>query len=90
VTLTDVGTGSRYYFLLDDGLARPAPSPHYQLTGVPGPSEVIDPDAFRWTNQAWTNLALKDVLLYELYVGTFTPEGTIAAIIRYLDYPRRN
>src|SRR5829696_7851106 len=86
VTLVDVGPGSRYYFVLDDGPARPDPVSRSQPVGVHGPSEVIDPDAFRWTDQAWGGPALKDVLLYELHVGTFTPEGTFTSIIRHLDY----
>ena len=49
--------------------------------GVHGPSEVVDTSAFAWTDGGWRGLALKDMVLYELHVGTFTPEGTFEAIV---------
>jgi maltooligosyltrehalose trehalohydrolase len=52
---------------------------------VYGPSEVIDPPAFRWTDAGWAGVALEELVTYELHVGTFTPEGTFDAAIGHLD-----
>ena len=46
---------------------------------VRGPSEVVDPGAWPWTDDGWAGLDLDDLVVYELHVGTFTPEGTFAA-----------
>src|SRR5208337_5117283 len=53
--------------------------------GVHGPSEIVSP-AFGWTDAGWRGLALEELILYELHVGTFTPEGTLDAAIARLDY----
>ena len=54
--------------------------------GVHGVSRVVDPGAFRWTDAGWRGLAMADLILYELHVGTFTPEGTFDAVIARLPY----
>jgi len=46
----------------------------------------VDHDAFRWTDAGWAGIALPDLLVYELHVGTFTPEGTFDAAVRRLDH----
>ncbi len=86
VTVQGVQPGSRYCYLLDDERARPDPVSRFQPEGVHGPSEVVSPSAFPWTDQAWKGRVLKDLILYELHPGTFTPDGTFTAIIPYLDY----
>src|SRR5690606_36876225 len=53
--------------------------------GVHGPSQVVDHNAFSWTDAAWRGLPLKNLILYELHVGCFTEEGTLEAIIPRLD-----
>ncbi|HEY0372584.1 MAG TPA: malto-oligosyltrehalose trehalohydrolase [Thermoanaerobaculia bacterium] len=60
----------------------PDPASRFQPEGVHGPSEVIDP-AFAW--RAWRGVPLKDAVLYEMHIGTFTAEGTYAAAIEHLD-----
>ncbi|RPJ02979.1 MAG: malto-oligosyltrehalose trehalohydrolase, partial [Chloroflexi bacterium] len=75
--------GGRYYYCLDQSVERPDPASSFQPEGVHGPSEVIDP-AFDWEDQGWFGLPLRDYLIYELHVGTFTPEGTFDAIIPLL------
>jgi len=77
--------GSLYTIRLDGQRDRPDPASRYQPQGVHGPSQVIDP-TFGWKDQGWTGSpALADLVLYELQVGTFTPEGTFDAIISHLD-----
>jgi maltooligosyltrehalose trehalohydrolase len=79
-----VTPGSRYVYRLDESKERPDPASRFQPQGVHGPSEVINPD-FPWDDKQWHGLLLRDYILYELHVGTFTAEGTFDAIIPYLD-----
>jgi len=76
-----------YSFLLDDGY-EPLPDPRspWQPYGVHGPSRVYDHAAFPWTDAGWTGRALPGGVLYELHVGTFTPEGTFDAAVTRLDH----
>jgi maltooligosyltrehalose trehalohydrolase len=76
----DVAPGSRYFYRLADGRERGDPASRSQPEGVHGPSEVIDPD-FPWKDRHWFGLPLRDYVIYELHVGTFTPEGTFDAAI---------
>jgi len=86
VTVQDLQSGDRYCYLLDGERARPDPVSRFQPAGVHGPSQIVDPKAFVWTDHAWKGIALKDLIIYELHSGTFTPDGTFAAIIPFLDY----
>jgi maltooligosyltrehalose trehalohydrolase len=79
----DVGPGSLYFYRLNGELERPDPASRQQPQDVHGPSQVVDP-AFPWEDQCWFGLPLKDFIVYELHVGTFTPAGTFDAIIPYL------
>ncbi len=69
------GPGIDYAFLLDDD-PTPLPDPRSQWLphGVRGPSRVYDQAAFAWTDQQWTGRALPGCVLYELHIGTFTPQ----------------
>jgi len=78
--------GKRYRYLLNEDRARPDPVSRSQPEGVHGPSEVVDPNAFRWEDQNWKGVPLEEMILYEIHTGTFTPEGTFDAIIPLLDY----
>lgn len=71
--------GAHYRYRLDGGDAFPDPASRFQPEGVHGPSEVVDP-AFEWTDDAWTPPALQDLVVYELHVGTFTPDGTFDGV----------
>jgi maltooligosyltrehalose trehalohydrolase len=75
--------GDRYEIVLD-GTAWPDPASRYQPQGLRGPSAVVDPRTFEWTDQDWGGVALEDLVLYELHVGTFTREGTFDAAIPHL------
>ena len=81
------GPGSDYAFLLDDD-PTPLPDPRSprQPNGVHGPSRVYRPQAFAWTDHAWTGRALPGSVLYELHIGTFTEAGTFDAAIERLDH----
>lgn len=83
----DLPAGAAYLYALDDDKERPDPAARSQKDGVHGASEVIDP-AFAWTDAGWTPPTLQNSVMYELHVGTFTPEGTFDAIIEYLPYLR--
>ena len=63
--------GDDYVFVLD-GRALPDPASRWQPDGLRGPSRVVDPRRFAWTDRAWHTPALEDVVLYELHVGTFS------------------
>ncbi len=78
--------GDTYSFLFDDGCLRPDPVSRFQPRGVHGPSQVVDPDAFVWSDRDWKGIALSDYILYEIHIGTFTPQGTFAGAISKLDY----
>ncbi|HEU4731032.1 MAG TPA: malto-oligosyltrehalose trehalohydrolase [Kofleriaceae bacterium] len=83
----DLVAGVRYWFRLGDDDARYAdPASRYQPEGPFGPSEVVDPAAFAWTDAGWTGIAPERHVLYELHVGTFTPEGTWSAATEWLTY----
>jgi len=76
----DVSAGALYQYVLDRKAARPDPASEFQPRGVHGPSQVMD-GRFDWNDKTWRGLELKKYVLYELHVGTFTPEGTFDAII---------
>jgi maltooligosyltrehalose trehalohydrolase len=80
----DLQAGARYLYRLDDGAGRPDPVSRFQPTGVHGPSAVVDPGAFGWTDADWRGVPLADLRFYELHVGTFTSAGTFEAAIAHL------
>jgi maltooligosyltrehalose trehalohydrolase len=73
--------GALYFYQLDGETDRPDPASHCQPQGVHGPSQVVDHHSFTWMDQDWKNRPLEEMVIYELHVGTFTPEGTFEAII---------
>ena len=73
------------YFLDDEDLAFPDPRSPWQPDGVHGPSRLLDHAAFSWTDAAWEAPPLSAAILYELHIGTFTPEGTLDAAQTKLD-----
>ncbi len=80
----DVPAGALYRYRLDGQRERPDPASRYQPEGPHGPSAVVDPRAFRWTDHAWRGVPQPELVFYELHVGTFTAEGTFDAIIPHL------
>ena len=79
------GPGTRYQFQINSGLLMPDPASRFQPDGVHGPSEVVDPNAFEWQSE-WSNRCWEDAVIYEIHVGTFTPEGTFLAAIEKLSW----
>ena len=77
--------GSRYRYVVNDDLRVPDPASRYQPEDVHGPSEVIDPNRYAWSDEGWNGRPWHDTVLYELHVGTFTPEGTYRAAVARLD-----
>ena len=79
-TVTGIDPGALYFYQWDGETDRPDPASHNQPQGVHGPSAVVD-HAFAWSDADWRPLPLAQWVMYELHVGTFTPEGTFDAII---------
>jgi maltooligosyltrehalose trehalohydrolase len=85
-TFTDVSPGDLYAYLLDGEGPFPDPASRFQPQGVHGPSAVIDPLSFAWSDDEWRGLPLEEAIVYELHVGTFTDAGTFAAVAERLPY----
>src|SRR3989442_7269019 len=84
VSVENVTAGARYTYRLEGERDRPDPASRWQPGGVHGPSAVVDPTRFSWTDQGFRGHALADLVFYELHVGTFTPAGTFEAVIPHL------
>jgi maltooligosyltrehalose trehalohydrolase len=83
--IADCQPGTLYRFRLDDDRTLyPDPASRFQPDGPHGPSQVVDPGAFRWSDRDWKGVELRGTVLYEMHVGTFTKEGTWAAAEREL------
>jgi maltooligosyltrehalose trehalohydrolase len=84
-TVSQAQAGTLYWYSLDGSEAQyPDPASRFQPAGPHGPSQVIDPGAFAWTDAAWQGVGLAGQVLYEMHIGTFTQEGTWAAARREL------
>ena len=81
VLAEDIEPGTLYFYKLLGEADKPDPASHSQPQDVHGPSEVIDQTKMSWTDADWSGIPLEEMILYELHVGTFTPEGTFEAII---------
>jgi malto-oligosyltrehalose trehalohydrolase len=83
----NAAAGSRYTFRFDTAeLSVPDPASRFNPDGVHAPSEVVDAASFDWSDAEWRGRPWAHAVIYELHVGTFTPEGTYAAAIERLDY----
>jgi maltooligosyltrehalose trehalohydrolase len=80
-TVAEAGPGTRYAFRIDDSGPFPDPYSRSQPDGVHGPSAVVDPNAFVWHDAGWPGLHIQGLVIYQLHVGTATPEGTFEALI---------
>jgi maltooligosyltrehalose trehalohydrolase len=79
-TLRGLRVGDRYQLCagewrIPDPVSRSLPE------GVHGQTEICAPDAFEWTDRAWRGHSIAELVIYELHIGTFTPEGTFDAVI---------
>jgi maltooligosyltrehalose trehalohydrolase len=84
LTVPDIQPGTRYFFQLDGSVTRPDPASNFQPEGAHGPSQVIEHGKFDFKDGRWKGIGLKDMVIYELHIGTFTPEGTFSAAIERL------
>jgi maltooligosyltrehalose trehalohydrolase len=85
--IPDAGAGARYRFRLgDDPRLHADPASRFQPEGPFGPSEIVDPSSFPWTDAAWRGIEPGHHVFYELHAGTFTPEGTWAAAAAHLAF----
>ena len=77
--------GDRYRFRLGEGTrALPDPASRFQPEGPHGPSEIVDPARYAWRDAGWTGVERERAVVYEMHIGTFTPDGTWAAAQREL------
>jgi maltooligosyltrehalose trehalohydrolase len=79
IDVVDAAPGDRYAYSIDGRDPLPDPASRFQPDGVHGWSEIVDPGAFAWTDAGWHGLDPRRAVVYELHVGTFTPEGTFAS-----------
>ncbi|MGI6454496.1 MAG: malto-oligosyltrehalose trehalohydrolase [bacterium] len=84
VELENAPPGTRYKYILNQDRERPDPVSRYQPEGVHGPSEVLNLN-FHNSPEQWKGLPLQDYIIYELHIGTFTPQGTFESAIEQLD-----
>ena len=82
----DLEPDTDYAFRVDGSPDRPDPRSTLQPHGVHGPSRTVDPAAWRWTDQGWAGKDVLGSVIYELHVGTFTPEGTLDAAVSRLGH----
>ena len=82
----DLPAGTRYLLSVDGGTPRPDPRSLRQPDGVHGPSEVVDVEAFGWTDADWPGRDVLGLVFYELHVGTFAGDGTLDAAIGRLPH----
>lgn len=88
VTVEGIFPGARYRYLLDGERERPDPASRFQPEGVEGPSEVVDP-FFPWDDGNWRGRRLEELVIYELHVGTFTPEGSFDGVASRIPYLKK-
>jgi maltooligosyltrehalose trehalohydrolase len=86
VEVADAGPGTDYWFRVDGGNPLSDPRSLWQPIGPKGPSRVVDHSSFNWSDTHWQARPLSSAVIYELHVGTFTPEGTFEAAIEKLPH----
>jgi maltooligosyltrehalose trehalohydrolase len=78
--------GDKYFYVVDRHKPVADPVSRYLPEGVHGPTQIVDPQAFQWSDADWRGLDLHEYVIYELHVGTFTREGTFDAVQKKLEY----
>ena len=81
----ELAAGTKYRFRLDRGEAFPDPASRFQPEGPHGPSQIIDPSSYNWTDSGWPGVGLEGLVISEIHIGTFTPGGTFRAALEKLD-----
>ncbi|QDU56946.1 malto-oligosyltrehalose trehalohydrolase [Aeoliella mucimassa] len=85
-SVESAGPHTTYRYQLGDAGAYPDPVSRSQPQGVHGPSEVIHPQSYAWQDQAWQGMPTRDLVIYELHIGTFTEPGTFRAAIEQIPH----
>jgi maltooligosyltrehalose trehalohydrolase len=81
--------GDRYFYVVDQHRPVPDPVSRFLPLGVHGPTEITRPEEFRWTDADWPGVPLKNYIIYELHIGTFTSQGNFDATIEKLPYLKK-
>lgn len=89
LTTDKASSGTRYLFRIDSDMLVPDPASRFQAEDVHGPSEVIDPAAWVWQDTSWCGRPWEETIIYELHVGSFTPQGRFIDVQAKLDYLRK-
>lgn len=76
--------GTRYFYRMEEKRERPDPASDFQPDGVHRSSQIVDHHSFDWKDRNWEGMCLEDMIIYELHVGTFTPQGTFDVAIERL------
>ena len=81
----EAGAGALYRFRINDAENfHPDPASRFQPQGPHGPSCIVDPTQFKWTDEKWRGVKMRGQIVYEMHIGTFTPEGTWRAAAEQL------
>ena len=88
--ISEVGVGDTYqYCLSGEKETLPDPASRFQPDGPHGPSQIVDPASFSWTDKNWRGVTMDRAVVYEMHVGTFTPEGTWRSAAERLPHLRK-
>ena len=85
VLCPDAHTGDLYRFELDGECCRADPASRFQPNGPGGPSQIVDPRSFQWSDRSWLGITPESQVLYEIHIGTFTQQGTWKAAEEQLE-----
>ena len=86
--IAGVRVGQHYSYSMNERRGLPDPASRFQPLGVHGPSELIDPTDYEWTDGSWNGVSPEHLVVYELHAGTFSTAGTFAGIREKLPYLR--
>ncbi|HTW09177.1 MAG TPA: malto-oligosyltrehalose trehalohydrolase [Acidimicrobiales bacterium] len=86
IEVPGAGPGTRYWYALDGGPPRPDPRSASQPEGIDGPSMTVDHWPFPWHDQGWRAPDWEAAIIYELHIGTFSPQGTFDGAIALLGH----
>jgi maltooligosyltrehalose trehalohydrolase len=86
VAVATAHAGDRYAYILDCSQPISDPVSRFLPKGVHGPTEIVDPSLYCWSDESWRGLPLEEYVIYELHVGTFTPSGTFDSALDKLQY----
>lgn len=84
--VAEAGAGTRYLYRIDGEREVPDPASRCNPEDVHRASVVVDPAQFEWDDHGWRGRSWSEAVIYELHVGTFSPDGTFAGVERRLDY----